>query len=235
VIILLIGMASTDPWVDLAQRVGYTVLGALLALAAVYLLWPRWERDQLRDRLARAIDADKAYVDAVLHGISDPSAVEEKELADLRRGAEMAVANADAGFQRMLAEPEHRTPLLAVGFALLVYLHRLTRHSVALSMHLGNASVPQEPLARLRQLIQRVLEDLRQVISEGRVPVPWPSIEPQLAEVVGQFAPGPTNKCGEGVAALLGRLANDMTGLLSAARYDRKGPAASGRTFASTS
>lgn len=233
VIILLIGMSSVHPWVDLAQRVGYTTVGALLALAAVYLLWPQWERDQLRDRLARAIDADKAYVDAVLQGLSDPSVHEEK-LADLRRDAEIAVANADAGFQRMLAEPERRTPLLAVGFALLVHLHRLCRHSISLSMHLSNASVPHEPLARLRQLIQGILEDLRKVISEGRVPVPWPSIEPQLAEVVAQLVSGSTNKCSDAVGTLLGHVVNDMTGLLSAAGYDRKGAALWGRPLAST-
>jgi hypothetical protein len=75
--------------------------------------------------------------------------------AALQREAAMTVANADAGFQPMLAEPTHRTALVAAGYSLLVYLHRLCRHAIALSAQRGVASVPQEPLARLRRLLGR--------------------------------------------------------------------------------
>ena len=234
IIILLIGMRSANPWVDLAERVAYTMAGALLALAAGYLLWPQWERDQLRDRLARAIDADKAYVDAVLRALSDPS-VQPASLSGLRREAEMAIANADTGFQRMRAEPADRTALLAVGFALLVYLHRLCRHAIALSEQLGTTSVPQEPLARLRRLMEEVLEDLQRVVSEGRAPVPWPSIVPRLSELAAQLAPETASEPGDAVATLLGRLMSDVKGLLSAAGYARGGGATSERPVPSVS
>lgn len=52
IIILLIGMSSSNAWIDLAERVAYTVIGALLALVAGYTLWPQWERDQLRAAVA---------------------------------------------------------------------------------------------------------------------------------------------------------------------------------------
>jgi uncharacterized membrane protein YccC len=234
IVILLIGMSSANPWIDLAQRVAYTVAGALLALAAGYLLWPQWERDQLRDRLARAIQADKAYVDAVLQALSDPS-TQASNLSGLRREAEMAIANADSGFQRMRAEPAKRTALLAVGFALLIYLHRLCRHAIALSEQLGATSVPQEPLARLRRLMEEVLEDVQRVVSEGRPPVPWPSIVPRLAELAAQLASQDAGESGGAVATLLGRLMSDIKGLLSAIGYGLSAGATSERTVPSMS
>jgi uncharacterized membrane protein YccC len=234
IIILLIGMSSADPWVDLAERVAYTVAGALLALAAGYLLWPQWERDRLRDYLARAIEADRAYIDAVLQAFADASA-QKARLSGLRRQAEMAVANADAGFQRMLTEPARRTPLFAVGFALLVYLHRLCRHAIALSEQLGAPSVPQEPLARLRQLLQDVLEDVGRVIREGRPPVPWPSIEPRLAELAAQLNPQAASEVGGAIPALLGRLMSDIKGLLGAAGYAKSVGPTSDRPLVSVS
>jgi uncharacterized membrane protein YccC len=234
IIILLIGMSSADPWVDLTERIAYTVAGALLALAAGYLLWPQWERDRLRDHLARAIDADKTYIDAVLQAFAEPSA-QAARLPGLRRQAEMAVANADAGFQRMLAEPARRTPLFAVGFALLVYLHRLCRHAIALAEQLGTASAPPEPLARLRELMKDVLEDVRRVIREGRPAVPWPSIESRLAELAAQLNPQAGSDPGGAVAALLDRLMSDIKGLLGAAGYATSAGPASDRPVASMS
>jgi uncharacterized membrane protein YccC len=222
IIILLIGMSSADPWVDLAERVAYTVAGALLALAAGYLLWPQWERDQLRVHLARAIAADKDYIDAVLTTLSG-HAITQASLSSLRREAEMGIANADAGFQRMLAEPAKQNALVPIGFALLVYLHRLCRHAIALAEQPGASSAPQEPLARLRRLMEEVLKDVGRVISEGRRPVPWPSIEPRLAELAAELAPKDTTEASGAVATLLSRLMSDIKGLLSAAGYTHSG------------
>jgi uncharacterized membrane protein YccC len=226
IIILLIGMSSPNPWVDLAERVAYTIGGALLALAAGYLLWPQWERDQLRDRLVRAIDADKLYVDAVLQALSEPSG-QASNLSDARREAEMAIANADAGFQRMRGEPGSRPILLAAGFTLLIHLHRLCRHAIALAEQIDAASTPQEPLGHLRRLMNEVLEDVRRVIGEDRAPVPWPSIEPRLAELAVQLAAEDEHGPGGAVTTLLGGLIDDIKGLLRAAGYARSGQQAS--------
>jgi len=220
IIILLIGMSSPNPWVDLAQRLAYTIVGALLALAAGYLLWPQWERDQLRDRIVRGIDADKVYIDAVLQALSEPSGP-ASNLSSVRREAEMSIANADAGFQRMRGEPGCPARQLAVGFGLLIYLHRLCRHAIALAEHIDAPSTPQQPLAHLRPLMNEVLEDVRRVISEDRRPVPWPSIETRLAQLATQLAAEGEHGPDDAVTTLLERLIDDIKGLLSAAGYAR--------------
>ena len=225
-IILLIGASSADPWLDVAERVAYTVAGALLALGAGYLLWPHWEHEQLRDRLAVAILADKDYLDAVLSAMAKPSADAATRVAALRREAEIAVANANAGFQRMLAEPAQNRPRLAAGFALLVYLHRLCRHTIALSAQLGSAVLPPEPLAALGRLATAALEDAAAALREGRPPAPRPDFDtpllalaprPDFDTPVLALAPRAGGDSDAGVGSLLGRLVSDTTALLGAA------------------
>jgi len=226
IIILLISQGSLDPWVDLAERVAYTLVGAILALVAAYLLWPQWERDQLRDRLQRALLALQRYLDGVLESLAG-TAVSEQALASLRRQAELALANAEAGFQRMRAEPGDRAELLGVAFALLVYLRRLCRHTIALSLQHQEPRLPSAPLIRLRQVIATTLGDLGKVVREGRMPVPGPSLEPQLEELVSQLNPETAGETSP-AAGLLGRIVSDLTGLLGAAGYQREVAAVSG-------
>lgn len=213
IIILLIGMTSADPWIDLAERIAYTVTGALLAIAAGYLLWPSWEREQLRERLARAVRADRGYLGAVLAALAGKETPAPR-LADLRRQAELAVANADAGFQRMLAEPARRRAPVAEGFALLVYLHRLCRHAIALSAQLGAVAPPPAPLGALAGLIEAALADAARALDEGSAPAPRPAFDAPLAQVSAALAGG--GEGGSAAAALLGRLVSDVTGLLAA-------------------
>lgn len=219
IIILLISQRSLDPWVDLAERVVYTVAGAILALAAAYLLWPQWERDRLRDRLQRALQVLQRYLDEALQALAG-AAVNPQALAALRRQAELALANVEAGFQRLRAEPGDRAELLGVAFALLVYLRRLCRHTIALSLQQPEPPLPLEPVAKLRQLIVAALTDVGRVVGEGRMPVPWPNLEPQLEELVGALDPESAKETNL-APGLLGRIVSDVMGLLSAAGYRR--------------
>jgi len=214
-IILLIGMSSPNPWIDLGERVAYTVGGALLAIAAGYLLWPHWEREQLRDRLAAAIRADKDYLGAVLAGFAGPPSA---ELGPLRRQAELAVANADAGFQRMQAEPAHRRAPAAEGFSLVVYLHRLLRHAMALAAQHGAVAAPSEAVDALRRLLEGALSDAAAAVGQARLPAPRPDFDTPLARLSARLAAGDEGPQRAGMIALLGRLVSDVTSLIGGAR-----------------
>lgn len=211
-IILLIGMASADPWIDLAERVAYTVGGALLAIAAFALLWPQWEREQLRDRLAGAVRAEKAYLASVLAALA-AGEVAAAQLAALRRQAELALANADAGFQRMRLEPQQRRAPPGAGFALLVYLNRLCRGTIALAAQLGAVTLPREPLEALAARIDAALGNVAQALQQGEPPAPRPDFDHPLVRIVA--LPGTAGA--DSAAALLSRLVSDVTGLIGAA------------------
>src|SRR5258708_8184714 len=199
---LLSGAGSTDPWLDLADRIAYTVVGAALALAAGYGLWPQWERERLSDRLARAIRADRDYLAAALAalGKADPP---DAALADLRRQAEIAVGNADAAFQRMLGEPAHRRARVDTGFTLLVYIHRLCRHTIALAAHLGAVAAPEPPLHPLHRLMSEPLEDVAQSVPAGHRPTPRPAFDEPLARLRATLSGGGEAAPGGTVAVLL--------------------------------
>lgn len=219
-VILLIGMSSADPWVDLGERVGYTMAGALLALSGGYVLWPQWERDQLRNRLVRVLDAARAYLESVLQALASPRPSHE-QLAVLRRQAELALSNADAGVERLVREPAQSTALFNLSFAVLIYLHRLCRHAIALA-ELAPTAVDGGALARLLTLTGAVLNDVRRVIIEARAPVPWPSIGQQLFELTARIRAAASEPASVApAAALLDSIAQDLTGLLNAAGYSR--------------
>lgn len=214
-IILLIGMSSADPWIDLFERVAYTIGGAVLALAAVYLLWPQWERERLRERLARAVCADNEYLAAVLAALTRPEQA-GSELWPLRRQAELAIVNASAGYQRMLAEPARRHAFVTTGFTLLIYVHRLCRHAIALSAQLGGVTVPAEPLDTLSRLIDAALSDAALALLDDRPPAQRLAFDPPLARLTGSLAAADESGPGAIAAALLGQVVSDVTGLLGA-------------------
>ncbi|HEX6840241.1 MAG TPA: FUSC family protein, partial [Stellaceae bacterium] len=213
IVMLLIGAGSADPWVDLAERIAYTMVGAALALAAGYGLWPQWERERLSDRLAAAIRADRNYVVAALTGLGT-AAPPDAALGQLRRQAEIAVGNADAAFQRMLGEPAHRRGRVDAGFTLLVYVHRLSRHTTALAAHLGVVVATSAPLDALRQLLAAALEDVAQAIGDGRAPAPRPDFDEPLAQLRLALSGGGEASPGRSVAALLDQVVSDATGLI---------------------
>ena len=142
----------------------------------------------------------------------------------LRRQAELAIANADAGFQRMLAEPAGRRAPVGAGFTLLIYLHRLCRHAIALSALLGAVAAPAEPLDSLRGLIEATLADAAQALLESRAPLPRPGFDAPLALLTAALSAAEASGPGAVAASLLGRIVSDITGLLGAAAAARPAP-----------
>ena len=86
------------------ERVTDTLLGCAISLATAYLLFPRWEGEQLPDLLAATLRANQAY----LRQLADRLAGREVPLTTyrlLRKDVYVASANLAAAFQRMLSEP----------------------------------------------------------------------------------------------------------------------------------
>lgn len=82
----------------------YTVLGAVLALAA-YLLWPTWEATSLPDVLAEVAQTEGAYASEVLEAWSRPDRADRPALQRHRVEARLARSNAEASVARWLSEP----------------------------------------------------------------------------------------------------------------------------------
>jgi len=98
-----------DQWTIAVSRVGFTLAGGLLAVAANLLLWPSFEGNRLGAARDAAIAAHRAYLAASFAALLDRAGAPETA----RRQAGLASNNLEASIARALMEP-HRghDPLL---------------------------------------------------------------------------------------------------------------------------
>ncbi|OBS09778.1 FUSC family protein [Acidihalobacter prosperus] len=135
-IILLLERLAPSGLALVFERVAYTLAGAVLALAAGYWLWPNWQRRHLPAQLATALTSTARYAAAALDHLRSGTGVDTVTI-ELRRAAETDAANADAAYQRMLAEPRRQRESTRAYLALVSYNERLTRHITDLDEFLG--------------------------------------------------------------------------------------------------
>lgn len=160
-IILLLERLAPSGLALVFERIAYTTAGAALALAAGYWLWPSWQRRQLPVQIAATLDATARYAAATLAHLSADTGVDGGTI-ELRRAAETESANADAAYQRMLAEPRRQRENELAYLALVSYNERLVRHLTDLDEFLGTgeaaAATPalEEWIAAVRETLERI-------------------------------------------------------------------------------
>ncbi|HEX8427346.1 FUSC family membrane protein [Hymenobacter sp.] len=92
------------------ERVLDTVLGCLIAFAASYVLFPRWESDQLQDYMTAVLRANLLYLQTLAEALTG-SIVAALDYKLARKEVYISSANLAAAFQRMMSEPrgkQHR-------------------------------------------------------------------------------------------------------------------------------
>lgn len=94
-----------------------SAIGSALGLLASFLLWPSWEAQYIRRRLADDVRSNGEYLCATLLPRDRPDA--EAELEEKRRAAGLASNNADASLQRIMGEPR-RNQDAAIGAAMII-------------------------------------------------------------------------------------------------------------------
>ncbi len=86
-----------------SNRVAFTLVGGLMAVAGNLLLWPGFEHNRLDAARAAAMAAHAAYIDAAFAALLNNGGIPEPQ----RRAAGLASNNFEAGLSRALLEP-HR-------------------------------------------------------------------------------------------------------------------------------
>lgn len=104
-------LLATDgaPLADTAwQRIGETVLGGVLALAA-YAVFPTWQTVRLPDRLATYIEAGGTYAAAAVSAFAEPSAARNREVRDALLAQRRTRSDLLTAMDQAAAEPvRHR-------------------------------------------------------------------------------------------------------------------------------
>ncbi|SHK33345.1 FUSC family membrane protein [Hymenobacter psychrotolerans] len=177
------------------ERVLDTVLGCLLAFAASYLLFPRWESDQLHDHMKAVLRANLRYLQTLQESLTgSPVAVVDYKLA--RKEVYVSSANLAAAFQRMMSEPRGKQHRPTEVHEFVVLNHILSSNVASITSGLlagpGRPEQPGPLLRPVRQAQQALHRSLRRLdpaepeaaaetATTSRRPDPVPP-DPQLTE-----------------------------------------------------
>ncbi|AKU90229.1 FUSC family protein [Vulgatibacter incomptus] len=183
---LILSEPGATDWHLAGIRMGNAALGAGLALASTWLLWPRSEVEEVPRQVAAAVRAVDDHLGAVLDSAARPPEVRQEvrsEVRESRRRVGIAFVSAEASFQRLLAkhrEDDRRTEAL---LSLVTYARRFEATVTSVSTA-RSEQVSIEPLRPVRALAHGVLDDLAVSIERSRTParLPAPEAWPRLED-----------------------------------------------------
>jgi uncharacterized membrane protein YccC len=183
-ILLITDTSNSTGWQFAEIRVLNTLIGAGLAFASHYFIWPNWERDRFPSQLATALRESQTYFNDVMSVYEGTEAYDARIIAQ-RRQTGLAIGNAQASFQGLLREPKMHPELVEPGMTLLVYLGRFTSAITVLAAHLEHfrLTVPLPELATFAHQISLVLEQLADAVEREIIPPPLPDLEAMLQRI----------------------------------------------------
>ncbi|MEO6348353.1 MAG: FUSC family membrane protein [Aquaticitalea sp.] len=106
-VIFVYALLHPNAFAIIQYRVVDTLIGAAIAFAASYMLWPTWEVLNLKDVMVEAIEKNKTYLNktqALYHNKS----TNELCYKVSRKEAFLAISNLNAAFQRMTQDPKSK-------------------------------------------------------------------------------------------------------------------------------
>lgn len=176
-IILLLDLLSHHPWIEIVERIGDTLGGAVIAVVAGYLLWPSPERQRLPVLLVDAVESLRAYLNSAFAQLSETPEAEVNTLR-VRGAAELAIANVDAALGRMLAEPRHMRSRAKQTMTVLTYLQRTSRHLTRLSVYVAQRPWQLHNAEPLRQCLDATLRAIVLLLGHQGGEYPQTGTEP---------------------------------------------------------
>jgi uncharacterized membrane protein YccC len=141
-----------------------TVIGGAIALLGARILWPSSEHRRFPTEMAVALRASRELLDASIERQVVP-----ERFDSARRKFGIAINNADASFQRLLAEAGAAPVAMEPRMTLLLFARRLAGSCIRTAT-LG-ASEKGEPFVRTSD---DLLENLADCVAHGIAPKPLP-------------------------------------------------------------
>jgi uncharacterized membrane protein YccC len=147
-VVLLFAILGIEPKGVMVARAINTVAGGAIALLA-YWIWPTWERTQVSESMAQALDAFRSYFRTIRESYLRPDVSLANELDRTRVAGRLARTNLEASIDRSSAEPGSSAESLYLLGAMLASSRRLTHAMMALEAGLANSHpAPARPAFR---------------------------------------------------------------------------------------
>jgi len=145
----------------MTARAVNTIVGGGIALLA-YAIWPTWERTQISEAIAEALDGYRNYFHAVKEGYLHPETSMSEELDRTRVAGRLARSNLEASIDRLSSEPGASAETLSLLGAMLASSHRLAHAMMALEAGLAqtNPTPAREEFRSLANHIELTLYSL---------------------------------------------------------------------------
>jgi uncharacterized membrane protein YccC len=184
-IILLLNVTSQGGWQIGILRITDSLVGGLLALLGSYVLFPRWERQQLPEQLETAIQSNLAYFQQVITTYLHPNGALGDEIATLRRLAALENTNTAAAAQRLFSEPQHIQGDVEPLTTLIFYIRRFFNSVTALAEHRQELSETFQCLdfIQFSDAISRALENAAAALKHCQSPQPLPNLDHHLEAI----------------------------------------------------
>ena len=167
---VLMSLPHLNDWHFAGLRILTTVVGATVALAAMWLLWPEREETELGQLLGRGAAADAAYVRTMVKfwtvGAGNRAAADRELMAPARRRCGLSINDAEEALDRLMQEPSFGLRSLSgkdlktSALTFVTYLRRLTRAVTTLGgLEVGDASAVKrvEAVAERLEAVSAVL------------------------------------------------------------------------------
>ena len=106
-IIFLYSLMNPNAFEVIQYRVIDTIIGALIAVVANYLILPSWEANNLKKILLNALKMNKKYL-LVTQALYQDPAMHKLSYNLVRKDAFLAISNLNASFQRLTQDPKSK-------------------------------------------------------------------------------------------------------------------------------
>lgn len=130
-VVFLYSILQGDTQKVVEIRILDTIIGGLLAFFANHFLWPSWEFLNVREHIAKALDANKKYISEISTLYESKSDV-TLDYRISRRNAFIETGNLMASYQRMVQEPKSKQLQLAALYKLAVLNHAILSSAASL-------------------------------------------------------------------------------------------------------
>ncbi|SHI68217.1 TIGR01666 family membrane protein [Hymenobacter daecheongensis DSM 21074] len=171
IVFSFLGMGYLDV---VGERVLDTLIGCVIAFAAGYLLFPRWEKDQLRDFMRAVLAANGSYLQKLADSLAG-TPIQPTDYRLTRKAVYVSAANLAAAFQRMLSEPKSKQRNSAQVHQFVVLNHILSSNIATITSAILANSRPTYPAEGLRAVRQALASLSR---SQRRLEAPTPAGSP---------------------------------------------------------
>lgn len=113
------------------ERIIDTLIGALIAFAASYFLFPNWEYPQLRKVMRQTLMANYQYLRKLADRLSG-NTIDQMEYKLIRKDVYVSTANISSSFQRMLSEPKSKQRNVRNISKFIVLNHKLSSYTATI-------------------------------------------------------------------------------------------------------